>query len=257
MWNVQRIYIKIEHRNLEIRKTRNDFSVQVRNFLLPLSLKVFRHKEREAQSFYSGFFICLPPTRVAPATMATGLAPASKRKPTVFSRGRSQLYSANFLQILPKSSALFRCVTSPALHNPVVVYSYAVSCRTQRRNEDERHSLLEKYIPLTLFERFVCERKLETEQNCNILPPTLMAISVSFPLSRVAQPEARGPSSLLDAGFLYHILSPTGLQTNWLPVFTELYNSSIAHSISLHNWPSGCVSSAVLGMGCLIVTERK
>ena len=27
---------KIEHRNLEIRKTRNDFSVQVRNFLLPL-----------------------------------------------------------------------------------------------------------------------------------------------------------------------------------------------------------------------------
>ena len=26
---------------------------------------------------------------------------------------------------------------------------------------------------------------------------------------------------------------PTGLQTLWLPVFTELYNSSIAHSISL------------------------
>ena len=48
----------IEHRNLEIRKTRNDFSVQVRNLLLPLSLKVFRHKEGEAQSFYSGFFIC-------------------------------------------------------------------------------------------------------------------------------------------------------------------------------------------------------
>ena len=36
------IYIyNIEHRDLEIRKTRNDFSVQVRNFLLPLSLKVF------------------------------------------------------------------------------------------------------------------------------------------------------------------------------------------------------------------------
>ena len=52
--------IKIEHRNLEIRKTRNDFFVQVRNFLLPLSLKFFRHKEREAQSFYSGFFICPP-----------------------------------------------------------------------------------------------------------------------------------------------------------------------------------------------------
>ena len=55
-----------EHRNLEIRKIRNDFFVQVRNFLLPLSLKVLRHKEREAQSFYSGFFIC-PPSRATPA----------------------------------------------------------------------------------------------------------------------------------------------------------------------------------------------
>ena len=43
-------------------------------------------------------------------------------------------------------------------------------------------------------------------------PPTLMAIRVvSFSFSRVAQPEAWG-TSLLDAGFLYRILSPTGLQ---------------------------------------------
>ena len=37
----------------------------------------------------------------------------------------------------------------------------------------------------------------------------------------------QGPS-LLGAGFLYCILSPTGLvsEINWLPVFTELYNSS-------------------------------
>ena len=88
-----------------------------------------------------------------------------------------------------------------------------------------------------------CERELETEQNCNILTPTLMAISVvSFLLSRAAQPNFRGTSSLLDAGFLYRILSPTGLvsKTHWLPVFTELYNSSIAHSISLewHVWSS-------------------
>ena len=42
-----------------------------------------------------------------------------------------------------------------------------------------------KNIPLTLFERFVCERELETEQNLNILTPTLMAISVvSFLFSR-------------------------------------------------------------------------
>ena len=86
----------------------------------------------------------------------------------------------------------------------------------------------------------MCERELETKQNCNILTPTLMAISVvSFSFSRAAQPEAWGPS-LLDACFLYRILSPTGLQTNWLPVFTELYNSSIAYPISLewHVWSS-------------------
>ena len=38
---------------------------------------------------------------------------------------------------------------------------------------------------------------------------------------------------------LQHLVTNrSGLQTNWLPVFTELYNSSIAHSISPHNWPS-------------------
>ena len=40
------------------------------------------------------------------------------------------------------------------------------------------------------------------------MTPTLIAISVSFPFSRAAQPEARGPSFLLGASFLYHILSP-------------------------------------------------
>ena len=88
----------------------------------------------------------------------------------------------------------------------------------------------------------MCERELETEQNCSILTPTLMTISVvSFSFSRATQPEAQGPIPL-DAGFLYRILSPTGLvsKTHWLPVFTELYNSSIAHSISLecHVWSS-------------------
>ena len=120
-------------------------------------------------------------------------------------------------------------------------------------------------------QRFVYERALETEQNCNILTPTLMAISVvSFSFSRAAQLETQGLTSL-DAGFLYCILSPTGLQTHWgaprpllpgggilyhifsptslspthwLPVPTELYNSSIAHSIAhslkWHVWSSSC-----------------
>ena len=63
-----------------------------------------------------------------------------------------------------------------------------------------------------------CEKQLETEQNCKILTPTLMAISVvSFSFSRAAQPEARGPSFLLSAGFLYRILSLTHLISNWSP----------------------------------------
>ena len=82
-----------------------------------------------------------------------------------------------------------------------------------------------------------------------------MAISVSFPFSWAAQPGSSGSASL-GTGFLYRILSPTrlipncsigglrappagcwlsllhlvsnwsGFQTNWLPVFTKLYNSS-------------------------------
>ena len=68
--------IKIEHRNLEIRKTRNDFSVQVRNFLLPLSLKVLRHKEREAQSFYAGF--CISPAPNTCGTRYKGLREQAK-----------------------------------------------------------------------------------------------------------------------------------------------------------------------------------
>ena len=51
----------VEHRNLETRKNTYDFLVQVRNFLLPLSLKVLRHKERDTHSFYSGFSIAPPP----------------------------------------------------------------------------------------------------------------------------------------------------------------------------------------------------
>ena len=55
--------IKIERRNLEIRKKRNDFSVQVRTFLLPLSLKVLRHKER-GTIFLFWLFHLPPPQHV-------------------------------------------------------------------------------------------------------------------------------------------------------------------------------------------------
>ena len=60
------------------------------------------------------------------------------------------------------------------------------------------------------------ERELETEQNCNILTPTLLAITAF--LSRSSGLLNRGPGgpASLGACFLYRILSPTRLIPNWL-----------------------------------------
>ena len=99
-----------------------------------------------------------------------------------------------------------------------------------------------KYTAHFIWKGCVCEWELETEQNCNILSPALMAISVvSFSFSWCS---TRGPGAQISAGLLYHILSPTHLISNsWLPIITVLYNNSIAHSI--------------FGMAGLIVIKRK
>ena len=60
----------------------------------------------------------------------------------------------------------------------------------RQHNKDERHSSLEKYTS-HFIERVVCERELETEQNCNILTPTLLAITAL--LSRFPGLLNRGP----------------------------------------------------------------
>ena len=103
--------IKIKHRNLEIRKTHYDFSVQVQNFLLPLSLKVLQHKERETHSFYSSFFIRPPPNLVR------HLPKASASKSTLLIRCPVSTLLTFFK--FRKSSARFWCVTSFALASPV------------------------------------------------------------------------------------------------------------------------------------------
>ena len=81
--------------------------------------------------------------------------------------------------------------------------------------KDERRFFKNIYIYIYIYTyhfiaTFSCERELESEQRLQYIdPPTLMAISVvSFSFSRAAQPEAHS------AGFLYHILSPTGLQNS-------------------------------------------
>ena len=62
----------------------------------------------------------------------------------------------------------------------------------------------------------MCERELETEQNCNILTPTLLAITVFLSSSPgLLNWGHEGPASL-GTGFLYRILSPIRLIPNWL-----------------------------------------
>ena len=60
---------------------------------------------------------------------------------------------------------------------------------------------------------FHCERELETEQNWNILTPTLLAVTLSLSCSPDVQLEVQRPT-LLDDGFLYCNLSASSLDPN-------------------------------------------
>ena len=101
----------------------------------------------------------------------------------------------------------------------------------QNHNDD---TVFLKNIPLTLFERVVCDRELETEQNCNILTPTLMAISVSFPFSWAAQSGAWGPSLSGCYFSLPHLIS------NSSDPHTDLTPTVTAPSGALRTPSSGC-----------------
>ena len=110
-------------------------------------------------------------------------------------------------------------------HNHDQLYKHI--CMRNHSNDtiiDERRHFFRK-IYLSFYMKGLCVRgSWRPNKNCNILTPTLMAISVvSFSFSRVAQREARGHSSLQGAGFLYRISSPNtpiskhpDLQTDFL-----------------------------------------
>ena len=117
------IMFAYEHRNLETRKHLRLLSSGTKLFfLLPLSLKVLRHKERDTHSFYSSFFdLPSPPkkTRVAPATRPLAwLRRASESQPSSFEAGLNSTPWLTFSNLL-KYSARFRCVTLFALPSPV------------------------------------------------------------------------------------------------------------------------------------------
>ena len=61
------------------------------------------------------------------------------------------------------------------------------------------------------YSSFACERKLDTEQNCNILTPhTLMAVNVVLLVLQMLNQR----HTLLGDGFLYGILSASSLNPN-------------------------------------------
>ena len=97
-----------------------------------------------------------------------------------------------------------------------------------------------KNMPPTLFERVVCERELKTEQNCNILtspllwPSAFLSRSPGLLKRRPGGPALCWLLAFSTTSCVQNLRSP-----NWLNFLcTELYNSSTAHSISPHNWPS-------------------
>ena len=132
------------------------------------------------------------------------------------------------------------------------IYTYTCRIHIDAMNKDERRLLLEKYTSHFIWKGCVCERELETEQNCNILTSTLMAINVvSFSFSRAAQPEAWGPSLPGTCSHSY-IFSPTGLVSRLnrgsrgplLPGSGFLYHIlSLTHLIS--NSPISCLQRVI------------
>ena len=104
-------------------------------------------------------------------------------------------------------------------------------------------------IYLSLYLKVLCVRgSWKPNRTATYWPPTLMAISVSFPFSWAAQPGVWGPASL-GAGFLYRILSPTGLVSrllNWRPedslywvlAFSTAYCLQLIRS---PNWLTSCL----------------
>ena len=114
MWNVHRMFVTyIYTYKIGIpkhKKNTYDFLVQVQNFLLPLSLKVLRHKERDTHSFYSCFSICPPTTRVAPVVHRFVWP---QRAPKVDpSRSESSSQLTYFFKIPKILRTRFRCMTS-------------------------------------------------------------------------------------------------------------------------------------------------
>ena len=98
MRNVHEMFITYIHRTSGSQNTKNtyDSSVQVRSFLLPLSLKVFRHNERERHSLSILAFSSAPPPHLV---RHLPKASASKRKSNLLVRYLVSTLRTDFFKI--------------------------------------------------------------------------------------------------------------------------------------------------------------
>ena len=102
------------------------------------------------------------------------------------------------------------------MHNPEQLYIHIyMQKHIQHNNDERRHSSLEKYTSLFIesvrkgYEGYYCVRgELETEQYCNILTPTLMAITAFLSRSpRLLNRGPAGPASAWTWFSFQHLLS--------------------------------------------------
>ena len=130
------------------------------------------------------------------------------------------------------------------LYKDIIHIHLHMHAESTTQNKDEQHSLLEKYTSHFIWKVCVWKGVGDRTELQHIDHHSIGHNRVSFPFTYAAQPAAWG-HTMLGAGFLYHILSPTDqvsklnrgspgplllgagflyhifLQTNWLPVFTE------------------------------------
>ena len=126
------------------------------------------------------------------------------------------------------------------LYNHEQLYIHICMQKHIQHNKDERQSSLEKYTShfiwkgsKGLLKVLLCERELETEQNCNILTPTLMAITAFlFRSPGLLNQGPRGPASL---GYVPHsnIFFPTHLNFRSPGLYNNLTHTLLPASVTI------------------------
>ena len=122
-----------------------------------------------------------------------------------------------------------KCCIVTTITNYTNTYACRIITTTQYRRATQ---FVEKYTSHFIWKVCVWEGIGDRTELKHIDPHSISHNHVSFPFSWAAQPGAWGPS--LSAGcwlsLLHLVTNWSGLQTNWLPVFIELYNSSTSPS---------------------------